>query len=207
MDSTSFKEMVSETANIVEQLRERITAKDYTYSDDIFANTGFGPKSPGKDGMIQLADTEAMVLGRLISYCINVGTLPEFPLDMFWWSRGRCMGLSTKRSAMGRLRLAVMVVKAHADEIVATHGIEPYLTAMEEVREITGNIIPTQEDEYLTMEEAEKYTGKDKRTILRWMEAGGIPTLDKRWGLMISKHHLKIKMALVYANKIRVATT
>ena len=83
-----------------------------------------------------------------------------------------------------------------------TEGVAEHLAAMEVIRAASKRMFPNEDTDWLTLEEAKAFTGKDESTIYKWLKAGGIPTLDDRWGLMISKGHLQTKMAIIYASKL-----
>ena len=201
MDAEALDKHLRETPWFIEQHRARIKPNDYSYSDDIMAPNGFGPKSPGNDNAIMFADYEAQTIGRLASYCQNIGSIPHFPLDGFWWSRGRCMGM--KHNGLRRVSETCQRLRAHVGDVLNTEGVDEYLYAMESARGMSVKMFPNEDENWLTMDEAVDFTGRDKRTIYRWIEAGGMPTLDDRWGLMISKAHLQMKMGIVHANMLR----
>lgn len=166
------------------------------------APNGFGPKSPCNDGAIFLADQEAATIGRLASYCINLGAIPAFPLRGFWWSRGRCLGMKAGDDLADIVKV-IGYLRAHVGNVLNAEGVEPYLVAMEEVRSIGLGMFPNEDENWVTMEEAMDFTGRKKSIIYEWIKAGGVPVLDDRWGLMISKEHLRMKMAIVHANMLR----
>lgn len=93
-------------------------------------------------------------------------------------------------------------LRVHVGNVLNAEGVEPYLEAMQEVRSIGLSMFPNEDENWVTMEEACTLTGQKKRAIYYWLENGDIPTLDDRWGLMISRRHLQMKMALVYASKL-----
>lgn len=202
MNAEQLDQHLRETPWFIEQHRARISPTNYAYSDEIMTPGGFGPKSPGNDNAIMFADQEAATIGRLASYCMNTGSIPRFPLKGLWWSRGRCLGLSV--DGLEGFRKSVDRVRLHVGDILATEGVEEYLEDMAEMRSISLGMFPNEDDNWLTMEEAIDFTGRSDKTIYKWLSAGGIHTLDDRWGLMMSKEDLRTKMAIVYANMISV---
>ena len=147
-----------------------------------------------------MADEEAVAVEYLARYCIARGSIPAIPLKGFWWSKTRCLGL--KSGDLSGFRKVIGHLRRHVDAVFATEGIAEHLELMEGVRLYSKRMFPNEDTDWLTMEEAEEFTGQKKRAIYYWLEAGGIPTLDDRWGLMISKKHLQTKMALVYASRL-----
>ena len=190
------------TPGFIEQHRARVTPGGRIMNDLPGSPNGYGPKSPCNDGAILLADSEGATIGRLASYCQNRGTIPYFPLKGFWWVKGRCLGLSSG-DGLAEFRAVVRTLESYAAEILATEGIAPYLKAMEEIRGVSEAMFPHESDEWLTMSQAKEFTGRSQSTIYEWIAAGGIPTLDDRWGLMISRNALHLKLAIVAANKKR----
>lgn len=206
MDEKQLRQHLAETTAYIEQHRARVSPGGYVMRDMPGASNGFGPKAPLNDGAVILADEEGGTIGRLARYCQEQGTIPRFPLKGFWWVKGRCLGLKSGDD-LRELRAVIGQLKLYAAEIVATEGVGPYLRAMADIRHVSQEMFPNEDENWLTMDEAMDYTGRKKSTIYEWLDSGGIPTLDDRWGLMISKSHLQIKMALVHANMLRRMNT
>ncbi len=174
---------------------------DYDYSAEEASFGGFGPKSPCNDNAIDLADDEALYVGSLAKYCMSVGSIPIRPLRGFWWVNGRCRGLRGGGD-LTEFRKTIDHLIAHCEAVLNTEGVDDFLDEMQSIRQRGKDMFPNEDENWLTMEEACEFTGKDESCIYKWMKAGGIPTLDDRWGLMISKAHLQMKMALIYASRL-----
>ena len=199
-DAQELDQHLKETEWFIEQHRAQAVATNTGYSDEEPTFNGFGPKSPCNDNAIDMADEEAVGVEYLARYCIERGSIPSIPLRGFWWSRTRCLGL--KSGDLSGFRKVVGHLRRHVDAVFETEGIAEHLELMEGVRLYGKRMFPNEDTDWLTMEEAIEFTGKSQATIYEWLKAGGIPTLDDRWGLMISKKHLQTKMALIYASKI-----
>ena len=204
MDEKQLRQHLAETTAYIEQHRARVSPGGYVMRDMPGASNGFGPKAPLNDGAVILADEEGGTIGRLARYCQEQGTIPRFPLKGFWWVKGRCLGLKSGDD-LRELRAVIGQLKLYAAEIVATEGVGPYLRAMADIRHVSQEMFPNERMEWLTMEQAAKFTGRNPETIRKWIAAGGIPTLDDRWGFMVSREHLNIRMAIAYANRLRGA--
>ena len=199
-DAQELDQHLKETEWFIEQHRAQAVATNTGYSDEEPTFNGFGPKSPCNDNAIDMADEEAVAVEYLARYCIARGSIPAIPLKGFWWSKTRCLGL--KSDDLSGFRKVVGHLRRHVDAVFETEGIAEHLELMEGVRLYGKRMFPNEDTDWLTMEEAIEFTGKSQATIYEWLKAGGIPTLDDRWGLMISKKHLQTKMALIYASKI-----
>ena len=199
-DAQELDQHLKETEWFIEQHRAQAVATSTGYSDEEPTFSGFGPKSPCNDNAIDMADEEAVAVEYLARYCIARGSIPAIPLKGFWWSKTRCLGL--KSGDLSGFRKVVGHLRRHVDAVFETEGIAEHLELMEGVRLYGKRMFPNEDTDWLTMEEAIEFTGKSQATIYEWLKAGGIPTLDDRWGLMISKKHLQTKMALIYASKI-----
>lgn len=199
-DAQELDQHLRETEWFIEQHRAQAVATNTGYSDEEPTFSGFVPKSPCNDNAIDMADEEAVAVEYLARYCIARGSIPAIPLKGFWWSKTRCLGL--KSGDLSGLRKVIGHLRRHVDAVFATEGIAEHLELMEGIRLYSKRMFPNEDTDWLTMEEAIEFTGKSQATIYEWLKAGGIPTLDDRWGLMISKKHLQTKMALIYASKI-----
>ena len=199
-DAQELDQHLKETEWFIEQHRAQAVATSTGYSDEEPTFSGFGPKSPCNDNALDMADEEAVAVEYLARYCIARGSIPAIPLKGFWWSKTRCLGL--KSGDLSGFRKVVGHLRRYVDAVFETEGIAEHLELMEGVRLYGKRMFPNEDTDWLTMEEAIEFTGKSQATIYEWLKAGGIPTLDDRWGLMISKKHLQTKMALIYASKI-----
>ena len=199
-DAQELDQHLKETEWFIEQHRAQAVATSTGYSDEEPTFSGFGPKSPCNDNAIDMADEEALLIEYLARYCIARGSIPAIPLKGFWWSRTRCLGL--KSGDLSGFRKVVGHLRRHVDAVFDTEGIAEHLELMDRARGYGKRMFPNEDTDWLTMEEAKEFTGKDESTIYKWLKAGGIPTLDDRWGLMISKVHLQTKMALIYGSKL-----
>ena len=199
-DAQELDQHLKETEWFIEQHRAQAVATSTGYSDEEPTFSGFGPKSPCNDNAIDMADEEAVAVEYLARYCIARGSIPAIPLKGFWWSKTRCLGL--KSGDLSGFRKVIGHLRRHVDAVFDTEGIAEHLELMADLRKSSKRMFPNEDTDWLTMEEAKEFAGKDARTIYRWLEAGGIPTLDDRWGLMISKNHLQTKMAIVYASRL-----
>ena len=200
-DAQELDQHLKETEWFIEQYRARMNPMDYDFSEEESEFGGFGPKSPCSDEMIDFADDEALLIGSLARYCMLMGSIPVRPLRAFWWVGGRCRGLKSCGD-LTEFRKTVQHLRHHCEEVFNTEGAGEFFDAMDDARKIGKGLFPNEDTDWLTMEEAKEFTGKDESTIYKWLKAGGVPTLDDRWGLMISKVHLQTKMAIVYASKL-----
>ena len=191
---------LKETEWFIEQHRANATAASGGYTDEEPTFNGFAPKSPCNDNALDMADDEAIGIEYLARYCISRGSIPSIPLRGFWWSKTRCLGL--KGGDLSGFRAVIKHLRKHVDAVFNTEGVAEHLAAMEVIRAASKRMFPNEDTDWLTLEEAKAFTGKDESTIYKWLKAGGIPTLDDRWGLMISKGHLQTKMAIIYASKL-----
>ena len=199
-DAQELDQHLKETEWFIEQHRAQAVATNTGYSDEGPTFNGFGPKSPCNDNAIDMADEEALLIEYLARYCIARGSIPAIPLKGFWWSKTRCLGL--KSGDLSGFRKVIGHLRRHVDAVFETEGIAEHLELMNRARGYGKRMFPNEDTDWLTMEEAKEFTGKDESTIYKWLKAGGIPTLDDRWGLMISKVHLQTKMALIYGSKL-----
>ena len=199
-DVQELDQHLKETEWFIEQHRAQAVATNTGYSDEEPTFNGFGPKSPCNDNAIDMADEEALLIEYLARYCIARGSIPAIPLKGFWWSKTRCLGL--KSGDLSGFRKVIGHLRRHVDAVFDTEGIAEHLELMDRARGYGKRMFPNEDTDWLTMEEAKEFTGKDESTIYKWLKAGGIPTLDDRWGLMISKVHLQTKMALIYGSKL-----
>ena len=199
-DAQELDQHLKETEWFIEQHRAQAVATNTGYSDEEPTFNGFGPKSPCNDNALDMADEEAVAVEYLARYCIARGSIPAIPLKGFWWSKTRCLGL--KSGDLSGFRAVIKHLRKHVDAVFNTEGVAEHLATMEIIRAGSKRMFPNEDTDWLTMEEAKAFTGKDESTIYKWLKAGGIPTLDDRWGLMISKEHLQTKMAIIYASKL-----
>ena len=199
-DAQELDQHLKETEWFIEQHRAQAVATNTGYSDEEPTFNGFGPKSPCNDNALDMADEEALLVEYLARYCIARGSIPAIPLKGFWWSKTRCLGL--KSGDLSGFRKVIGHLRRHVDAVFETEGIAEHLELMDRARGYGKRMFPNEDTDWLTMEEAIKFTDKDESTIYKWLKAGGIPTLDDRWGLMISKVHLQTKMALIYGSKL-----
>lgn len=199
-DAQELDEHLRETEWFIEQHRAQAVATSTGYSDEEPTFNGFGPKSPCNDTALDKADEEALLIEYLARYCIARGSIPAIPLKGFWWSKTRCLGL--KSGDLSGFRKVIGHLRRHVDAVFETEGIAEHLELMRDARLYSKRMFPNEDTDWLTMEEAKGFTGKDESTIYKWLKAGGIPTLDDRWGLMISKNHLQTKMAIIYGSKL-----
>ena len=199
-DAQELDQHLKETEWFIEQHRAQAVATSTGYSDEEPTFNGFGPKSPCNDNALDMADEEALLVEYLARYCIARGSIPAIPLKGFWWSKTRCLGL--KSGDLSGFRKVIGHLRRHIDAVFETEGIAEHLELMDRARGYSKRMFPNEDTDWLTMEEAKEFTGKDESTIYKWLKAGGIPTLDDRWGLMISKVHLQTKMALIYGSKL-----
>ena len=199
-DAQELDQHLKETEWFIEQHRAQAVATNTGYSDEEPTFNGFGPKSPCSDNALDMADEEAVAVEYLARYCIARGSIPAIPLKGFWWSKTRCLGL--KSGDLSGFRKVIGHLRRHVDAVFDTEGIAEHLQLMADLRKSSKRMFPNEDTDWLTMEEAIKFTDKDESTIYKWLKAGGIPTLDDRWGLMISKVHLQTKMALIYGSKL-----
>ena len=201
LDAEQLDKHLRETPWFIEQHRARIKPNEYAYTDEPVTFNGFGPRSPCNDGAIMLADREAAAVGNLAKHCMNLGSIEKFELTGFWWTKGYCRGMKT--DGLPNIRETVTRLRYVLGDILNTEGVDEFVYDMAQVRSVSLDMFPNENTDWLTMEEACDFTGRSRRVIYEWLQAGGIPTLDDRWGLMISKPHLNMKMALVHANLLR----
>lgn len=201
MDTQVLTEHLRNTPFIIQQLRALMNPNDYRYSDEeTISQCTFGPKSPTNDCYIDFADHEAALIGNMTRYCMAAGSIPTIPLKGFWAIAGTCIGMRT--NGLPGVRTACRHLIEHIDCVINTEGIEDLLAEMVAVRKVSLSLIPNENTNWMTMEEAIKFTGRSKSQIYKWLQAGGIQTLDDRWGLMISRVDLQTKMAIIYASRL-----
>ena len=155
---------------------------------------GFGPKSPCSDHAMELGDMEAAFVGNLARYCMALGTIPRHSLKGLWWVNGECKGILTYDEDAATLPIQGLInhLTYWAPYIIGTEGVDELLRAGEETRQYSKGMFPQEDTRWVSIEEAEKITGRAKFTISQWRLKGWIETLDDNWGTMYSRDGLEV---------------
>ena len=159
---------------------------------------GFSPKSPCSDHAMELGDMEAAFVGNLARYCMALGTIPRHSLKGLWWVNGECKGISTYNEDAHTLPIQGLInhLAYWAPYIIGTEGVDELLRAGEETRWYSKKMFPNENTEWVGIEEAERITGRARKTIQDWRREGWIETLDDNWGVMYSRPGLETIMAM-----------
>ena len=159
---------------------------------------GFGPKSPCSDHAMELGDMEAAFVGNLARYCMALGTIPRHSLRGLWWVNGECKGISTHNEDAPTLPIQGLInhLAYWAPYIIGTEGVEELLRAGEETRWYSKKMFPNENTEWVGIEEAERITGRARKTIQDWRREGWIETLDDNWGTMYARDGLEAIMEM-----------
>ena len=159
---------------------------------------GFGPKSPCSDHAMELGDMEAAFVGNLARYCMALGTIPRHSLRGLWWVNGECKGISTHNEDAATLPIQGLInhLAYWAPYIIGTEGVEELLRAGEETRWYSKKMFPNENTEWVGIEEAERITGRARKTIQDWRREGWIETLDDNWGTMYARDGLEAIMEM-----------
>lgn len=174
---------------------------DYSYSEDGGGGGGFGPKSPTNETAIERADEEAAIVGNMALYCMSLGAIPHVPMRGFWRVHGVCRGMMV--DGLQGVERVCRHLRVHLGDVLRAEGIELYLRQAEDIRALSKAMFPNEDPDWLTIEEAMEYTGKSRKTIMDWVRAGGMRTLDDRWGMMIHRQSLQMKQAIILGNMFR----
>lgn len=173
---------------------------DHTYSEIGSGGSGFGPKSPTSEFAMERADEEAAAVGNIALYCMGIGSIPRVSMRGFWRVNGICKGMAT--DGLPDVVRVCNHLRAHMGDVMRTEGIDEYLQHASDIRAISMHMFPNENTDWLTIEEALEFTGRSQRTIYNWIEGGSLPTLDDRWGKMVSKKGLQMMQCIVAANMI-----
>ena len=159
---------------------------------------GFSSKSPCSDHAMELGDMEAAFVGNLARYCMALGTIPRYSLRGLWWVNGECKGISTHDEDAATLPIQDLInhLIYWAPYIIGTEGVEELLRAGEETRQYSKGMFPQEDTRWVTIEEAQRITGRAKFTINQWRLKGWIETLDDNWGTMYARDGLGIIMEM-----------
>ena len=159
---------------------------------------GFGPKSPCSDHAMELGDMEAAFVGNLARYCMAIGTIPRHSLKGLWWVNGECKGILTYDEDAATLPIQGLInhLAYWAPYIIGTEGVEELLRAGEETRWYSKKMFPNENTEWVGIEEAERITGRARKTIQDWRREGWIETLDDNWGTMYARDGLEAIMEM-----------
>ena len=158
---------------------------------------GFSPKSPCSDHAMELGDMEAAFVGNLARYCMAIGTIPPHSLKGLWWVNGECKGISTHNEDAATLPIQGLVnhLIYWAPYIIGTEGVDELLRAGEETRQYSKGMFPQEDTRWVGIEEAERITGRARKTIQDWRREGWIQALDDNWGVMYSRDGLETVLA------------
>lgn len=151
--------------------------------------SGFGPKSPCSEHAMELGDAEAAFIGNLAYYCMRLGSIPRHHLRGLWFVNHECKGLGVVdwESDVEPIYPLINHLIQHAEDIVNTEGVDELLKAGEETRWYSKKMFPQESPQWVTLEEAEKITGRSKKTIQDWRRQGWVEVLDDNWGVMFSR--------------------
>ena len=159
---------------------------------------GFGPKSPCSDHAMELGDMEAAFVGNLARYCMVIGTIPRHSLKGLWWVNGECKGVLTHDEDAATLPIQGLInhLIYWAPYIIGKEGVGELLRAGEETRQYSKGMFTQEDTRWVSIEEAERITGRARKTIQDWRREGWIETLDDNWGVMYSRPGLETIMAM-----------
>jgi len=202
MDTQQLIAHLTDTPAFIQRHRSQMTPGRTGYSD---APTfgGFRPKSPCNEHAMELGDMEAAFVGNLAKYCITMGTIPPHPLNSLWFIDGECKGIRTynEDATLSPIHPLINHLKRYAEDIINTEGIDELLKAGEETRWYSKKMFPQEDPDWVTIEEAEKITGRTKKTIHGWRRQGWIENLDDNWGTMLSRAGLESLLAAFNAKR------
>lgn len=106
----------------------------------------------------------------------------------FWWVNGRCKGLSGGRpegeaygffgkvsDGWGRdISEVVSHLRTWAPSILRTEGVEVFISEGERIRDYSMRCFPAERDEWMTIDEAARFTGRSWATIRDWVKHGTV---------------------------------
>lgn len=126
----------------------------------------------------------------------------------FWWVNGRCKGLSGGRleepefGFFGRVSAGwgedieqiVDHLRTWAPSILRTEGVMPFVEDGLRIRVYTERCFWGEADEWLTVDEAAKRSGRSRRTIRNWVDANTVEHLGTGYGSLIKASSLKFRI-------------
>ena len=191
-DAHELTEHLQLSCAMIRRHRSRMISGGIGYSDNPTFG-GFGPKSPCNESAMEMGDMEAAFVGNLARYCMALGTIPPHSLRGLWWVNGECKGISTYNEDSATLPIQGLInhLAYWSPYIIGTEGVDELLRAGEETRWYSKKMFPNENTEWVGIEEAEKITGRARKTIQDWRREGWIETLDDNWGVMYSRAGLE----------------
>lgn len=126
----------------------------------------------------------------------------------FWWVNGRCKGLSGGRSesdtfgffgkvsdGWGRdIDAVVSHLRTWAPSVLRVEGVEVFIHEGERIRDYSMRCFPAENDEWLTVDEAASRSGRSRRTIRDWVDAGTVEHLGTGYAALINANSLKFRI-------------
>lgn len=203
MTPAELREHLLSSPSIIERHRSLLEPAGKPLGDDSPGGVnGFSSKLPFNLLAMEMSDQEALVIGSLARYCIELGAIPRMRLNAFWWVNGHCMGLRT--GSMAALRQACRTMSNHAEEIVNAEGVGEYLEELIRVRARSLKIFPQENDDWVGVKEAADIAGTSEDTVRKWIEANAIRVYDPGEEYkLVSREDVKIRCALIYASRLQ----
>ena len=94
-----------------------------------------------------------------------------------------------------------------ADEVMNTTGVEDLLSAGESTRWYSLKMLPmenpSQESDWVTLEEAMELTGRTSRTLINWSESGSVDRIGEGRDAIYSRVDIEAHMQIVRENMMR----
>lgn len=216
MDSEQLDKHLRDTPSFIRRHRGRMISGAPGYQDIVVFH-GFGPQSPVNEDAMEMADLEAAFIGNLARYCMAMGSIPRIPLKGFWWVNGECRGMQNAmiedefnmmgefngRDVLAPIGRVVAHLRAHVGAVLDTEGVEPILRAGEDTRWYSLKMFPQEDDQWLTEEQAQDYTGCTERTLQRWRKAGAVAFIKDEKGVAYRKSDLDTVMEIKRGNMLR----
>ena len=221
-DAQELTEHLQLSCAMIRRHRSRMIPGGIGYSDNPTFG-GFGPKSPCNESAMEMGDLEAAFVGNLARYCIARGSIPAIPLKGFWWVNGVCRGVGgsgmdedeigffdgqfTGYDYLHKIRKVVNHLIRFADEVMNTTGVEDILSAGEDTRWYSLKMFPmenpSQESDWVTLEEAMELTGRTSRTLINWSESGSVDRIGEGRDAIYSRADIEAHMQVVRENMMR----
>lgn len=198
-----LREHLLSSPSIIERHRSLLEPAGKPLGDDSPGGVnGFSSKLPFNLLAMEMSDQEALVIGSLARYCIELGAIPRMRLNAFWWVNGHCMGLRT--GSMAALRQACRTMSNHVEEIVNAEGVGEYLEELIRVRARSLKIFPQENDDWVGVKEAADIAGTSEDTVRKWIESNSIRVYNPEEEYkLVSREDVKIRCALIYASRLQ----
>lgn len=192
IDAEYINNLVTTTTTLHERARARVTPPQDTLGDGMPGSSGFGPKVPLSAGMLSLADNLTANLHGLCELMWGMGVMPREHLPHLWRRRDFDGGIEViGDDVTGEgIKHVAAYVRRTAPYIAGTPGIEWAVDRLEHVIGIGLGLFPQEDVKWVTVEEAERITGRSKATLYEWLKAGTVRVLNDNWGIMYHQEDL-----------------